>query len=527
MKKIYPFILLGFANLFQAQSQDLEKLATGENVQFNAIYDKKGEQVEGYFTLYDQGKTDNDQKKKFEYIFLDKNLNVVVNKEFVADKTVASYVAYTNVRGKLTLSPRLVYNYLAISGGAKAFVPPSDKEVDLTTNEMKDRNEKCYEQGKLIDCPFDKTLKESRNEVKEERKKNGFVERSQVWETKYDTYLVMKYDDYDSYTKNDKLSLYTPDAKEIWSFDYNKGGTKKFDESLRILSLDEDKIISILRRTENKTSTFSLVILDIKTGNILKKQELEPLLESLPNKLSKESTLKYLSLMYTQTGDLSNSKNFDDKFIMVGRAYEASEVNYYNLNGNGYVRMIVDKKSLDVSFKMFDYVNDLIKYIPAVKDGGKLESSYYLAPRAIYLMKDGGVGILTEMYKDEGAYSANKNKDFYYIYTDENFKLIGAKMIPKEVSKFSSTDYLFAQNIKGGDDVVFFYKDLVKNADKKKVVNLYINTLIKNQFKQEVIPIGTEENTIVPYVAKEGYILLNEYNKKEKYNQVRLEKLNY
>ncbi len=526
MKKIYPLLFLGFSSLYFGQSQDLENLANGENVRFNAIYDKAGEQIEGYFTLYDQGKTDDD-KKKFEYFFLDKNLNVVANKQFVADKTISSYVAYTNVRGKLTLSPRLVYNYLAMSGGAKAFVPPSDKEVDLATNEMKDRNEKCYEQGKLVDCPSDKTLKESRKEVKEERKKNGFVERSEVWETKYDNYLVMKLDDYESYSKNDKLILYTPDAKEIWSFEYNKDGAKKVDEALRILALDEDKIISILSRTENKKSVFSLLVLDIKTGNVLKKESLEPLMDKLPSNINKETTLKYLSVMYTQTGDIANSKNFDDKLMLVGRAYEGSDVTYYNLNGNGYVRMLLDKKTLDVSFDMFDYTNDLIKYIPSVKDGGKLQGSYYLAPRAIYMMKDGGVGILTEMYKDEGYYSASKNKDFYYIYTDEKFKVIGAKMIPKEVSKFSSTDYLFAQNIKGGDDVVFFYKDLVKNADKKKVVNLYINTLIKNQFKQEIIPISTEDNTIVPYVAKEGYILLNEFNKKAKYNQVRLEKLNY
>ncbi|MGV4414873.1 hypothetical protein [Chryseobacterium sp. T1] len=526
MKKLSLLFLLGSSTILQAQSQDLTQLASGDNVRFNAIYDKKGEKVEGYFTLYDQGKTADD-KKKFEYIILDKNLNKVANKEFVADKTVANYLAYTNVRGKLTLTPRLVYNYLQLSGGAKAFIPPLDKEVDLSTNEMKDRSEKCYEEGKLVDCPSDKTLKEERQKLKDERKQKGFVERSYVWETKYDNYLVMKYDDYNKFSKNDKLILYTPEAKEIWSFSYNNDGAKKIEESLKILSIDENKIISVLNRTENKESKFTLIVLDIKTGEVLKKQELEPLLDKIIDKKAKQTTLQYISTMYTQTGDINNSKSFDDKFVLVGRIYEDSEVNYYNLNGNGYVRMIVDKKTLDVTFDTFDYENDLSKFIPTIKSRGKISGSYYLAPRAFYLMKSGGVGILTEMYKDEGAYSASKNKDFYYLYTDENFKLIGARLIPKEVSKFSSTDYLFAQNIKNGDDVVFFYKDLEKDANNKKVMNLYINTLINNQFKQEVIPIGTKENIISPYVAKEGYILLNETNKKAKYNQVRLEKLNY
>lgn len=182
--------------------------------------------------MYDQGKTADD-KKKFEYIILDKNLNKVANKEFVADKTVANYLAYTNVRGKLTLTPRLVYNYLQLSGGAKAFIPPLDKEVDLSTNEMKDRSEKCYEEGKLVDCPSDKTLKEERQKLKDERKQKGFVERSYVWETKYDNYLVMKYDDYNKFSKNDKLILYTPEAKEIWSFSYNNDGAKKLKNHLK------------------------------------------------------------------------------------------------------------------------------------------------------------------------------------------------------------------------------------------------------------------------------------------------------
>ena len=487
---------------------------------------KKGENVEGYFTLYDNGTSGND-KKKFEYFLLDKNLNVVANKEFEADKTIGYYRAYTNVRGKLTLSPRLVYNYLAVAGGVKKFIFPSDKEVDPSTNEMKERSEKCYEDDKLTDCPSDQTLKQERQKTKNERKEKGYITQSVVWETKYDNYLVMKHDDYEKYTKNDKLILFTPDSKEIWSYSFNEHGSKNIDENLRILALDEDKIFAVLQKTEMKKSAFSLIVFDAKNGAILKQTDLEPLMDKLPAKINKETTLRYLSSMYTQTGDISNSKNFDDKFVMVGRVYEDPTINYYNLNGEGYVRMMIDKKNYNVTFDQFSYVQDVVKKIPTVKRLGKMESGYYLAPRDFYFMKNGSMGILTEMYKEEGAYSASKNKDFYYIYTDPEFKIADAKQIPKETTKFYSTDYLFSQNIKGGDDVVFFYQDVVKDENRKKKVNLYINTLIANQFKQEIIPIGTEENTILPYVAKEGYILLNEYNKKEKYNQVRLEKLNY
>jgi len=60
--------------------------------------------------------------------------------------------------------------------------------------------------------------------------------------------------------------LSTPDAKEIWVFGYNKHGAKKIDEALRILTLDDDKIISILSIAEKKKSLFCLLVSDIKTG---------------------------------------------------------------------------------------------------------------------------------------------------------------------------------------------------------------------------------------------------------------------
>ncbi len=35
-----------------------------------------------------------------------------------------------------------------------------------------------------------------------------------------------------------------------------------------------------------------------------------------------------------------------------------------------------------------------------------------------------------------------------------------------------------------------------------------------------------EKYSIDPFPAKEGYIMLREYNEKDKYNQIRLEKIN-
>jgi hypothetical protein len=55
-----------------------------------------------------------------------------------------------------------------------------------------------------------------------------------------------------------------------------------------------------------------------------------------------------------------------------------------------------------------------------------------------------------------------------------------------------------------------------RSGNQRKKWNLFINTIIDGKFKQEVIPISEKDNYVVtPYVAKEGYILLREFNEKE------------
>lgn len=131
-----------------------------------------------------------------------------------------------------------------------------------------------------------------------------------------------------------------------------------------------------------------------------------------------------------------------------------------------------------------------------------------------------------------GASFANgyvpKTTDLVYFSTNKDFKLTEVKIFEKEKTKGSySSDYLFSQYINDGKDVAFFYRDYQKDDEGDKNWNLFINTIKDGVFSQEKIKISSKENSIIPYIAKEGYILLREYNKKAEYNGIRLEKLNY
>jgi hypothetical protein len=144
-------------------------------------------------------------------------------------------------------------------------------------------------------------------------------------------------------------------------------------------------------------------------------------------------------------------------------------------------------------------------------------------------MKDGSISILFEKYKPSDGYSRQKTTDMVYAYTDKDFKVQGARLLEKQKSHWQNSDYLFSQYLNDGKDVVFFYRDLQKDAvTREKNWNLFINTLIDGKFNQQVIPISSPKNYIIfPYVAKQGYIMLQEYNKEARYNQIRLERLNY
>jgi hypothetical protein len=217
-------------------------------------------------------------------------------------------------------------------------------------------------------------------------------------------------------------------------------------------------------------------------------------------------------------------KVFDDKIVLVGTLLAES---IYAI-GNGYVRFVINKETLDIVGKDLKYKRDLIAFVPKIDENGGVEGDYRLIYKDIFLLKDGSVGILMEKYKPQGNYSASKTTDLVYVYTNNAFEVKGVKIFEKEKTKWFHSDYLFSQYINEGSDVVFFYKDNQKDAEtKEKNWNLFINTLIAGEFKQEQIPISSKENIILPYVAKEGYILLQEFNKKEKYNKIRLERLNY
>lgn len=509
MKKLY-FLFFFISQIFAfGQSQNLAALAQGEYVAFNALFDQK-ENLFGYFTLYSYGKS-GDKTKKFEYVILDKNLNPIANKEFEGDITANRYFAYMDFNGKIILKPSEIDYYVLKN---KDFFIPRSKEISLQDNTITNKLYYDYKDGAFAEMAEPKSYKTDQKEERAEKKEKGYNYVSYVSEIKEGGFVALEFNNYGNYINNNNLIKFNEKQKEIWRYQYNTSGNKKVNESLTILDKDENYIYTLLQNNDKKNKTFQLLILDMKTGKEVYKQ---PVTGLTPNTLDAINSFNTYSF-----GKIDNNKTFDDKIVILGRTYND------DMRATGFSRMIIDKKTFAMDTKEIAYesLKPSVKNIDAY---GYVEMGYFLDPRDAYFMKDGSIGILMEKYKPEGQYSAPKTTDLVYLFTDKDFKVSEVKIFEKEKTKWANSDYLFSQYLNDGEDVVFFYRDFQKDAvTKQKNWNLYINTLIGGKFNQEMVPISAKDDFLVyPYVGKEGYILLREMNEKEKFNKIRLERLNY
>lgn len=506
MKKLYFLIFGLFQILSYSQTQDLTTLAAGDHVGMNALFDDK-DNLYGYVSLYSYGKT-GDKTKKFEYVILDKNLNPVANKEFEGDITAASYLGYVDFKGQIILKPSMMDYSLVKS---REIFTPVSMVIDPKTNTIKRKVYYDYlEDGTFKEINEPKNWKAQRKENRDEKKEKGYNYVSAVGEVKEGGYFAIEYKDYGKYINSNSIIKFDDNKKELWRYKYNTDGNKKVFTTLSILERDENYMYCIMKKVNDGQNAFSLLVIDMKTG---KEASNKPIKGTLT-----DNTLDNID----SYGRLDNDKTFDDKVVLLGRNLDKFET-------IGYARMMVNKTDFTVDTRWINFVPDLKTFLPKINTSGIVENGYMLQTKDMYFMNDGSVGILTEKYKPEGQYSAPKTTDLVYIYTDKDFKIKNVQVFEKEKTKWFNSDYLFSQYLNGGKDVVFFYRDYQKDeVTRQKKWNLFINTVIDGKFKQEIIPISEKDNyAVTPYVGKEGYILLREYNEKEKFNKIRLEKLNY
>jgi len=224
-------------------------------------------------------------------------------------------------------------------------------------------------------------------------------------------------------------------------------------------------------------------------------------------------------------------REIDNKLYIAGNYSPYSKTDFSLDQSLGFYKIVLDENGQEIEKKYTTWSD----YNPQleVDKKGRVEKNYRLKPIRHFFFNDGSISILTEKFKI-GTWSQGvpKTSDFVLFNMKPDFTPGDINTIKKEVSYYSG-NFLFSQYIKNETGAVFFFYDVVKDPDAgifSTTQNLFlgINTIINGKLTEEKIPLTAKKKySIFPHPAKEGYIMLREYNEKDKYNQVRLEKLNY
>ncbi len=505
-----------------SQSQDLFNLANGTFIDFNILYNNydpentcyictKTDDVYGYYSLYNNGEV-SENLEEIEYILLDKNLNKFANGTFkklaaprnassrlrvfkkkdtlviynsVYSTAVFSSFNFLGVYQKLvlkdnTLLPAYYYDkrgkqkHINLDSLAKTFTKKRLKELD-NENEFSKEKKDSIELHKTLFSFNDKKSRVVLN-------KDGEIKKR---------YIKNKYDKSLSFIDNDDLK---------WEVSLLQADKSEYVGHFALFLEQTKNNIGLIRYHAKKGESLSdILIYDLQNGE-------------------QKHTFSYNS---------NNDYSYKDYFNLDGETLTilSSVTSGLYLQGFNFNTFNIEKDDSrqSGSFRW----KDASKFID-ISNKGLVENGLRLRFLNYFFLKNGDIGILTEKYKIN-LNSKVVTTDYVFFMFNKRFELVNATVIEKDKSKSfaSNVDYLFSQEVEGGS--IIFYRDYKKDSETKdRNWVLGIITYIDGEFGHQTLPITSEDFSIIPFSAKEGYVLLAEFNaKEEKYNKIRLEKINY
>jgi hypothetical protein len=499
-------ISLLFSAFSFAQMQDLEKLASGKLVFSTTLVDSD-ESLYGYFYIYE---IDNKDKKtlNYEYVVLDKNLNKINNGFFDGPKSKFMIEPHFNdctLMGDILILDKL---YLYYDNGIPNIYLNTIQTISLKDNSVS--KEKEFKDNAFIDL-----------DVTRLKALKLYTAKKRFFITAFSNSITSGL--FVSDVNNDKeVVFFDSTMQRSWSYKYNDKDTlnnKHFDFKLKLL---KNKIIYATERCNNKLlkkTYFNIVAIDCTTGKKLYEYQLDSDKDSIYHTYEFQEINSHLVV----TGRYNtNVGHLDFR-------------NYYK----GLYKIVLDEEGKEIE-KVYHPWSDFSSQIKLNKKG-RVKHDYRLNEKKTFVFDNGSISILTEMYKPQRnsfwlvpiinwfTERPSETKDFIIFNFDKSFNLSRVDTIAKDRTKNNGSDYIFSQKIKDNSGVVFFNTNNKKDLKtRKKNLMLGINSIVDGKLTQELIPIAQKKKyLILPMPAKEGYVMLREYNEKDKYNQIRLEKLNY
>jgi Family of unknown function (DUF6770) len=487
------FFLLFFTTIVvcNAQVSDLVSLASGTMEIFSPIFDGE-KNIYGYFSLYKKERV-NKKQDKYEYVLLDKNLNKVANGDFI-DKHYKHFEAQFFI-------PEMVENELLISkvytNTMKTMFYTSSRLLNLETNTISEPfyvYEETLSKGYLPDENFKKKMRNQK-----------FVP---IPISLNDGFLFIESNVKQENGNPTKIKFYDTDFNKKWGYDFGKED-RNTKIKYEFLNLKDNSVFFYKQYIGFKEGNLEIHKINTSTGE----REFSYEIEGKDSNYSHNFTLKH----------------FDDRIVICGKISPYRRGGYSLERSVGFFKIILDNNGNEL-FKKYFLWEEANKFLN-IDERGKLEKGYKLLTKSYFVFHDERIVVLTEKTKRNynllyGA-EISKSTDFILLEFDENFNFENAQTIEKEKSKFITSDFLFDQYLNDGRDGVFFYRNYQKDiTSKDKNWILGIVSLVDGKVNHEKLPISSDDFFITPYIAKEGYILLREFNKDSEFDEIRLEKLN-
>ncbi|MDD4972228.1 MAG: hypothetical protein PHT07_22600 [Paludibacter sp.] len=506
--KLKLLTLCLFCSLFSfGQMQDLAKLADGNQI-FNTVLFDSSENLYGYFYIY-QIDTKNKKTVQYEYVVLDKNLNKVNNGTFEGPaKTIFIEPKFNDctLMGDNLILDKLYLNNA--QGPAQTYLN-TVQIISLKNNTVSAEKQFINKEFVDADTYHLKSLK-----LAFAQKIYSISAYSNTFNSGFFVTDILNFKE---------ISFFDSNFKKQWTYTINGKDSLNVEHSNFALKLLKDNAIYATEQSYDKIRkaiTYKILAIDFTTG--IKKYDYE--INSSKDKL-----------YHTY----ESFKVIDNKLVLVG--HYNTNIGYFDFRSyyKGLYKIMLDEngKEIEKSYHPWSDFNSKIK----LSHKGRVKNNYYLINKNSFVFQDGTVSILNEMYKPQKnplwfvpiigwfTSSPERTKNFLVFNFDNKFNLNKVDTIRKDVTYDNETDYLFSQTLKKNNGVVFFHTNNMKDAKThKKNYMLGINSIIDGKLNQELIPLYQKKKYVItPMPAKEGYIMLREYNEKDKYNQIRLEKLNY
>ena len=529
MKNIITLLLLFTVSLSFAQIQKLKEFSSGDFIDARIINEENGEDVFGYFLLYEFDRQSR-EIYDMEYVILDNNLNKITSGMF----TQSVYKMFLIKTGARLTFVKKVKNEL--------FFGLHDNVQNVTYIDTKiesDQFNERYRKINLDDFSYSKefVFQDSKRVENEYKAGDSFtisdLENNQsIYPTNSEYFMIFAPSEYKApavqfsgtnYMERIKtgvksFSVTDSNFNILWSKEINSD--KKDLGIYRYRASDQNILViekEILNKKSDELSSFE--IYEMASGKFIGE-----ITEKDPDYKMSQFKMEFSG----------------DKLIVYNYLYELRDKVYQHEKTLGFAKLIFDKntgKELKRDYLLWENLSPNLSFKGKFGDipkYGKLQFQEF-----IHLENGNTLGI-AEGYKKA---SNSKVLDFYLMEFDPDMKVKSFKKVEKatNTSKYDLSgqqlysrrdfDFYYSQKLDKDDNYVIFYSNNEKegtSAKRKKNPSwmLGIVTYVDGEFEIDKLQLTTEDGIIVPIKAKNGSIILQEYSKKNGV-EMRLEKINY